>query len=146
MYHRKEHQPLGRSAGGNVVLPSFAMENDFRFGKLTHKDEEVSKIMYPQNNGNDDAETIRRYVLSHGSFQPGEQKRHYGKDWSHPEYRESVEHKRLENDGNRVQAALYWKENRRRELEHKIISAGLASFHSRHQPEIGKVFDPYMIS
>ena len=68
--------------------------------------------MYPKEQQKDDPEVYRRYVLSHGSYKPGEQKRHYGPDWNPNEYRESVEQKRLENDGSRVHDALYWKDNR----------------------------------
>lgn len=70
--------------------------------------------MYPKEQEKEDPEVYRRYVLSHGSYKPGEQKRHYGPDWNPQEYRESVEHKRLENDGSRVHDALYWKDNRMR--------------------------------
>ncbi|KAJ3324751.1 hypothetical protein HDV06_006059 [Boothiomyces sp. JEL0866] len=141
-YHRKEHQILGRSAGCDVVLPEFTKTDSFRFGKVTQLDESVGKIMYPPKKPDEDPIIKQRYILSHGSFGPGEQKKHYPPDWTPAEYRETVEMKRLANDGGKVKEALYWKENRRRELEQKIISAGLAAFHDRHQPEIGKVFDP----
>jgi hypothetical protein len=95
-------------------MPSFVGEKDFRFGDKTRIDESVGKIMYPKNQEKEDPEVYRRYVLSHGSYKPGEQKRHYGHDWNPPEYKESVEHKRLENDGSRVHDALYWKDNRHR--------------------------------
>ncbi|KAJ3272050.1 hypothetical protein HDV01_006002 [Terramyces sp. JEL0728] len=155
-YHRKEHQILGRSAGSDAVLPGFTKADNFRFGKVTQlgiyiftKDESVGKIMYPPKKPDDDPMIRQRYILSHGSYGPGEQKKHYDPNWRPAEYRETVEMKRLANDGGKVKEALYWKENRRRystlsdrELEQKIISAGLAAFHDRHQPEIGKVFDP----
>ena len=64
--------------------------------------------MYPTGPIDEDPETYRRYVLSHGAYKPGEQKRHYGKDWNPPEVKQSVEHN---HDGNRVHAALYWDEN-----------------------------------
>lgn len=105
--------------------------------------------MYPPKKPEEDPLIKQRYILSHGSYGPGEQRKHYPADWTPAEYKESVEMKRIANDGGKVKEALYWKENRRRywifkfrELEQKIISAGLAAFLDRHQPEIGKVFDP----
>jgi hypothetical protein len=114
MYHRKEYQPLGKSSRAGVVLPPFTQKGTFRFGKLTHKDEEVSKIMYPTIADNqEDPETYRRYVLSHKAYKPGEQKKHYGENWCAPEYKESVEQRRLANDGNRVLSTLYWKQTQK---------------------------------
>jgi hypothetical protein len=66
--------------------------------------------MYPTGPIEEDPEIYRRYLLSHGSYKPGEQKRHYGKSWTPPEVKEVTDRKKLGNDGNRVQAALHWNE------------------------------------
>ncbi|KAJ3259324.1 hypothetical protein HK103_002522 [Boothiomyces macroporosus] len=113
-YHRKEHQILGRSTGNDAVLPEFTKTDSFRFGKVTQLDESVGKIMYPPKKPEEDPLIKQRYILSHGSYGPGEQKKHYPADWTPAEYRESVEMKRIANDGGKVKEALYWKENRRR--------------------------------
>ncbi|KAJ2993232.1 hypothetical protein HDV02_002575 [Globomyces sp. JEL0801] len=150
-YHRREHQALGKSSGSDVVLPTFTKETNFRFGKVTlfgknsvfkQLDESVGKIMYPKKPMPEDPKIIRQYVLSHGSFKPGEQKHHYGVDWKPKEYRETVEKRRLFNDGERVKKAIYWTEHRGPAIEQPIIDAKLSEFHDRHQNEIGHVFDP----
>jgi hypothetical protein len=92
-------------------LPAYTDEKNYKFGKVSHKDESVRTIIYPPIKPEDDPIVAKHYGISHGSTKPGEQKRYYGPNWTAPEYLQTVESKRLGQDGG-VQAALYWHEKR----------------------------------
>eukprot|EP00842_Homolaphlyctis_polyrhiza_P003990 jgi/Hompol1/4592/HPOL_003748-RA len=148
IYHRKEHQVLGRSVSKDVKLPDFTQEAEFKFGNPSKKDDAVADIMYPAleapspESDAKNEQVHRQYVLSHGSYKPGERRMHYGPDWQVPNNDQSGVKHRLDNDGNRVRDSMYWEEERLQELCSKLISSRLADFRERRQPEIGKVHDP----
>ena len=74
--------------------------------------ESVAQIMYPKEKASEDEAFHRQYILSHGSFYPGEKRAHYGPQWSPPISQETDVLNRLNGEGSRVKESLYWKEER----------------------------------
>nr|KAJ3417994.1 hypothetical protein HK105_000504 [Polyrhizophydium stewartii] len=164
IYHRREHQVLGRPVISSVSLPEFTNDQAFKFGKESKKGtalERLPKQLIGDIDDNadlaavraatevfvveddDDVERIhRQYVLSHGSYKPGERRMHYGPNWQAPiEDKKGFKHM-INNDGSRVRESMYWEDQRQQETKSKLISSRLADFRERRQPEIGKVHDP----
>ncbi|KAI8621068.1 hypothetical protein BC830DRAFT_1096087 [Chytriomyces sp. MP71] len=143
IYHRREHQVLGKSIDNADELPAFTSHPDFRFGMSSFEDDSVKNIMYPppQKPGPDDEKFRKQYLISHWSFEPGEHRRHYG-DFNVPE------HKLLpdshDNNGLRVKEVLHWKEEQIKETQTKIASKRHTEWRKRRQPELGKAHDPLL--
>jgi hypothetical protein len=64
--------------------------------------------MYPKKEERPKPMGPKRNVLCNPSHGTGEQKKYYGDDWKQPEYKETVEQKRLEHNGARIQGILKW--------------------------------------
>ncbi|KAI8909042.1 hypothetical protein EDD86DRAFT_275961 [Gorgonomyces haynaldii] len=142
-YHRKEHHELGKSRSViNAQLPELVNKPDFKFGRVTKLGEPVAKMMHPEVSAPESQEIHRRYVLSHGSYLPGERRTHYEQGWTPPAVEDAGVANRLNSDGSRVKNSLYWKEDREQELHNQLSSARVAHFRDGHQPELGKVHDP----
>ncbi|KAI8930321.1 hypothetical protein BC831DRAFT_440097 [Entophlyctis helioformis] len=148
IYHRKEHQVLGRSANKDPALPEFTNDPQFKYGKATRRSEGVADIMHPPvppmsaEELSEEDRIHRLYILSHSSYRPGERRMHYGPGWKVPNDQDTFVRHRLDNDGSRVRNTMYWEEEHTQELRSKLISSRLADFRERQQPEIGKVHDP----
>ncbi|KAJ3267709.1 hypothetical protein HK104_005683, partial [Borealophlyctis nickersoniae] len=148
IYHRREHQPLGRAAPTGVRLPAFTYHPLFRFGMCEGEDVNMKEILYPNIPDDDSNEEIRRrYVLSHCSYQPGERRKPYGANWVPPLNAEDawLSHgsgSRHNNDGHRVHDALYWITERKNELGSITRSKRQEDWEERHHPKIGQVHDP----
>ena len=91
-----------------VSLPEFTNEKDFKFGRITELGESVAHIMAARQLPESEAHH-RQYVLSHGSYKPGEKRSHYDPDWQAPANDTSDVVNFLNSDGSRVKEALYWK-------------------------------------
>ncbi|KAJ8325638.1 hypothetical protein QVD99_002099 [Batrachochytrium dendrobatidis] len=151
-YHRKEHQTLGKSAPLITPLPDFTNDASFKFGKVSKKEVTVAEIMYPPPLDSDLDDSLeaqekrrnhhRQYLISHGSYAPGERRMHYGLEWTTPNHDIKGAKQRFDNDGSRVQDAMYWEDVRLQEIKSKLVSSRLAEFRERHQPQIGCVHDP----
>ncbi|KAJ1332745.1 hypothetical protein BSLG_008374 [Batrachochytrium salamandrivorans] len=144
IYHRKEHQIL--------ELPEYTNDVDYKFGQASKKDISVAEIMYPPPSAEDLDDSFegeqrrqsnhRNYVISHGSYKPGQRRMYYGNNWVAPNYEAKGVNQCYDNDSSRVRDSMYWEESRMQELHSKIVSSRLADFCERHQPEIGHVHDP----
>ncbi|KAI9352459.1 hypothetical protein DFJ73DRAFT_795572 [Zopfochytrium polystomum] len=145
----------GRSIPTGGKLPSFTRHPDFSFGMTAADDAAAKDIMYPglvadaggadcdddDDDRGDDKERVRRqYIVSHGSYAPGERRQHYGPSFVPPPHR--VLPDSHDNNGRRVREALVWAEERARERETKLVSKRLADWRERRQNEIGTVHDP----
>ncbi|KAJ3209400.1 hypothetical protein HDU82_000844 [Entophlyctis luteolus] len=141
IYHRREHQALGKSIDHSDELPAFIKQESFRFGLSSLQDDSVKHIMYPKPKKPhpDDEKFRKQYLISHWSYDPGEVRKHYG-DFAVPE------HKLLpdthDNNGLRVKEVLQWREEELKDLHSKIVSKRHTEWRARRQPEIGKVHDP----
>ncbi|KAJ3220098.1 hypothetical protein HDU67_006854 [Dinochytrium kinnereticum] len=142
IYHRREHKVLGRSIPTGSKLPAFTNHEDFRFGMSTLEEETAKEIMYPRQSVHDDDEIRRQYIISHWSYAPGQRRSYYGPNFVVPE--RSLESGRIhnDNDGNRTKEALYWTEERAKELQTIVVTKRLSDWQKRRRPEIGKVHDP----
>mmetsp|Transcript_27216 Transcript_27216/g.40733 ORF Transcript_27216/g.40733 Transcript_27216/m.40733 type:complete len:457 (-) Transcript_27216:70-1440(-) len=83
-YLSAQKAPLGKSYSRGHNLPQFMTKNDYRHGVESAKTQHDAKsLLYPKtNNENDENERLSsvnsNYLKSHGSYQPGEQrKRNY---------------------------------------------------------------------
>jgi hypothetical protein len=115
-------------------LPSFTNEKEFKFGdksvagKMSNdKGESVGQILYPTGMAQEDEKIRRQYLLSHKSYQPGQQKSHYGPSWKRPKSPEMLNKK---DDTNRVSTALFWGYEKDR-------------FATRAQADISQITEPY---
>lgn len=104
---------VGKSRPGiNVILPEFTKSKDFKFGRATELGETVADIVYSILNQPPEEDAVhRQYILSHGSYHPGQRRAHYEPDWIAP-VAKSEDLSRLNSDGNKVKELLYWKEER----------------------------------
>ncbi|KAJ3333779.1 hypothetical protein HDU76_003593 [Blyttiomyces sp. JEL0837] len=165
IYHRREHQVLGtvsllrkvfmtaikykgkhytgHSVPSGTRLPAFIYHPDFKFGMSTLEEESAKEIMYPFDGKTpqDDDKVRRQYIISHGSYRPGERRQHYGPNFVAPSHEVSKRDKH-DNDGKRTKEVMYWHEEIVKELQTKVVSKRLADWRERRQPEIGKVHDP----
>ncbi|KAJ3415676.1 2-hexaprenyl-6-methoxy-1,4-benzoquinone methyltransferase [Chytridiales sp. JEL 0842] len=142
IYHRREHQVLGRSVPLGTELPDFTNDPEFRFGQSTIEEETVAEIMYPpEEPESENAKDVRRqYIISHNSYEPGEQRKHYGDNFVAPEPR--LEGDCQDSTGRRTKEVLYWTEEHIKETQTKLSSKRLEDWRERRQPQIGKVHDP----
>mmetsp|Transcript_189 Transcript_189/g.423 ORF Transcript_189/g.423 Transcript_189/m.423 type:complete len:328 (+) Transcript_189:114-1097(+) len=72
--------PLGRSYKRGHKLPKFMQQDTYRHGVTTSKSgDNAMHLIYSHSNRDDECNDIRNnYIISHGSYEPGQQKtRHY---------------------------------------------------------------------
>ncbi|KAJ3241869.1 hypothetical protein HDU81_009731 [Chytriomyces hyalinus] len=141
IYHRREHQVLGKSIDHEHKLPAFTTHPDFRFGMSSFEDDSVKNIMYPApiQPTPDDEKIRKQYLLSHWSYGPGEHREHYG-DFRVPEHKLLPDNH--DNNGLRVKEILHWSEERAKESQTKIVSKRQTDWRRRRQPKLGTVHDP----
>ncbi|KAJ3105312.1 hypothetical protein HDU97_008209 [Phlyctochytrium planicorne] len=109
----------------------------------TLEEETAKEIMYPGlENANNNEDVRRQYIISHWSYGPGERRKHYGPSFVVPD--RTIESGRMhnDNDGNRTKQALYWTEERAKELQTVVVTKRLSDWQKRRRPEIGVVHDP----
>ncbi|KAJ3038440.1 hypothetical protein HDV00_000629 [Rhizophlyctis rosea] len=139
-YHRREHQPLGRSLPPQAPLPAFVRDPSFKF------DISAKELLFPYLPDYDEDEDIRRmYMLSHESYRPGERRMPYGPLWvppAHPSHAWTADGSRFNNDGHRVKDGLYWATEREKERGTVLRSKREMEWRERTHPQLGKVHDP----
>lgn len=141
IYKSNKTKPLGRSYAHNINFPSHMQQLDFRFGIESTRGESASTLVH--GNPTSTSEDQRRnYILSHGNYDPGEQRdRHY--DWSKQSrdkmFGVATKH---ESNGSKVRESLQWKTEMARARRTILVSKCVDDFRSKTQCELGKVHDP----
>jgi len=83
LYHSTQKEPLGGHYNHGLYVPEYAKHPEYRFGAASDRNQWGAKELVcpaPQDIDEEDDETHRRYVISHGAFGVAEQRdRHY--DW-----------------------------------------------------------------
>jgi len=84
VYHSSKREPLGKGYVRGHVLPAKTKEATFKYGKASVMSEDVGNILYPteaeRENSTLNELSHPMYVVSHGDYAPGEQRRR-GYDW-----------------------------------------------------------------
>jgi len=72
IYESTKREPLGRGYSRGHVLPQQTQSAEFRFGIKQTQGEQGKEIIFPRGNV-PEPETVRKqYVMTHGSYDPGE--------------------------------------------------------------------------
>lgn len=137
VYHRKEHQILGKPITTSVKLPEFTEDPEFKFGRILGRGTDIKDLIYPVDYV---PSTKRPEYVELRSYGPGVQKKIYGPQWQTPKPKSAGNNYEIPHKG--VDAALYWEEERNKELKSKVISKKLADFRERSQPILGQIHDP----
>eukprot|EP00617_Octactis_speculum_P008067 CAMPEP_0185780738 /NCGR_PEP_ID=MMETSP1174-20130828/100068_1 /TAXON_ID=35687 /ORGANISM="Dictyocha speculum, Strain CCMP1381" /LENGTH=412 /DNA_ID=CAMNT_0028470417 /DNA_START=20 /DNA_END=1258 /DNA_ORIENTATION=- len=83
VYHSTALEPLGRSYVRGHALPDHMKNDNYSFGKSSVSSEVAKNLLYPRIT-QDDKKFKSQYVVSHGAYEPGEQKaRDYGGEGWH---------------------------------------------------------------
>jgi EF-hand domain-containing family member B len=78
IYKTRKNEVLGKTLDRGVKLPEKTRHEDFRFGSAPKKASDVGAkdLLYPVP-ARESKEALRLYQKSHGTFEPGEQRRRY---------------------------------------------------------------------